>query len=121
MGELSDAHEKELKRFNDNLRDLEKGCTHITRAQFEKLYSERARAIQNDILRDFAKARLDFLKNNSDVTKGELEAALSEHYEAIAPDIMNDEHLSSFRDFMSIIPADALRNLVDKYRSRNTR
>ena len=120
MGTLREEHADEVIRFQTSLRDLEGTCSNITRAQFEKLYSERARAIRKNIERDFERARRDFLTSNPDVSEDELKAVLSENYEAIAddPDNLNFELFSDLRDYMSIMPPSGIRSLVDNYRSR---
>jgi hypothetical protein len=113
-------HDRLLKSFQDKLCDLENGSPEITKAQFDRIYLERAQAIRDDILKHFKSAYRGFLRNNPDVSEDELKSAIDKWLRTLEPlpgtRIGYDPEQSAYREYMSIFKPTHFRHLVDQYR-----
>jgi hypothetical protein len=118
---MNEDHDKLQQQFQDELRNLEKQYSDITRAQFEKLYIQRAQEICDNILRSFQENYREFLKNNPSVSEDVLKSAISEWCATLEPvpgaKIGYDPTRSSYREYMSHFSPEHFCHLVDQYKA----
>jgi hypothetical protein len=117
---MNEDHDKLQQQFQDELRNLEKQYSDITKAQFEKLYTQRAQAICDDILGGFQKVRQNYLNNNPG-DEHVINSAISEWYATLEPEpgakIGYDPKQSVYREYMSRLSPEIFRLVVDQYKA----
>jgi hypothetical protein len=118
---MNEDHDKLQQQFQDELRNLEKQYSDITKAQFEKLYTQRAQEFCDNILRSFQENYREFLKNNPSVSEDVLKSAISKWCATLEPvpgaKIGYDPTRSSYREYMSHFSPEHFCHLVDQYKA----